>query len=204
MILNHEEMIAVITAHKEGKVERLSGDKLIEIARQRFDYKDGFLYWKDFKGCVKTPGSRAGATRHHDYLTVSIAGKKYAAHRVIFGIYHGYIPDYIDHINGDRYDNRIENLREATPSNNNANTKLRKDNSSGVKGVSFHKASGLWRAEIAVSGKRLQLGYFKSIDDAKNAISSKRTELHGEFANHGCHRIPELDREVTLPEGVEL
>ena len=87
---------------------------------------------------------------------------------------------YIDHINGDKLDNRIENLRAATHSQNCMNRCQRSDNKSGVKGVRLKK--GKWYGSIVLNGKTHSAGYFTEKEDAAAAVDKLRKELHGEFA----------------------
>jgi len=110
------------------------------------------------------------------YLTggVSYRGvdKKLLAHRVAFFLYHGHYPIWpnsVDHINRDGCDNRIENLREVTAREQSANTGIGKANTSGVKGVSFLKDRGKWRASININGRKTNLGTFFDISDAISA-----------------------------------
>jgi hypothetical protein len=97
----------------------------------------------------------------------------------------GYLPEFIDHINGDRADNNIDNLREATRSQNCQNAKLSKVNRSGVKGVSWHKYNQKWYARIRLDGKRIDLGYFDNLIEAEATIKATREKLHGVFSNYG-------------------
>jgi hypothetical protein len=90
----------------------------------------------------------------------------------------------IDHINGVRTDNRVENLRVATRSENMQNTKKPVTNKSGKKGVSWDKTTGKWRAEIRANGKKYNLGRFKTIEEAFKAHESAADKLHRCFARH--------------------
>ncbi len=90
----------------------------------------------------------------------------------------------IDHINGNKLDNRIENLRLATYAENQWNAKTRVDNKSGVKGVSWHKASQRWRAQVKHDKVIHYLGVYDTIEEAKKVVQKKRIELHGEFTRH--------------------
>ena len=99
-------------------------------------------------------------------------------HRVILGV----TPDQIvDHKNGNGLDNRKNNLRPATAAQNAQNAAKRKDNSSGFKGVGFHKQVGLWEAYINAGGKRLHLGYHASPEQAHEAYVKASAAMHGAF-----------------------
>jgi len=104
------------------------------------------------------------------------------AHMLAWLIVYGEWPNgQIDHINGDRLDNRIKNLRVVTQQQNAFNRVLYKNNSSGVKGVSWSIAQQAWHAQIRVTGKRIHLGFFKSKNDAANAYAAASAKFHGEF-----------------------
>ena len=92
-------------------------------------------------------------------------------------MFNGYMPEYIDHINMDRQDNRIENLRDATSSLNNHNKAKRSDNTSGVKGVSWSKSVRKWHARIHVNKNLIFSEYFEDIEVAKNEIEKQRRLL---------------------------
>ncbi len=96
---------------------------------------------------------------------------------------------YVDHINGNPQDNRLENLRACTLSQNQANRKLNVNNTSGYKGVRFHKTAGRWQARITFQGKELYLGLHWTIRDAVIAYNDKAFELFGEFAK--LNEVPE-------------
>lgn len=104
------------------------------------------------------------------------------AHRVIFAMAHEQWPEQeIDHINGNRADNRIGNLRLADRAGNTRNVWLRRDNRSGAKGVSLDKRTGLWRAHITRQKVRHYLGSFRNLDDAKAAYERAAKDAHGAF-----------------------
>lgn len=88
----------------------------------------------------------------------------------------------VDHINGDPLDNRRENLRLATPAQNQANRRKRSGGSSVYKGVSWHKKGRAWRATINLDRKQIHLGFFKDQTEAAKAYDAKAKELFGEFA----------------------
>lgn len=88
---------------------------------------------------------------------------------------------FIDHKDTDRDNNTRENLRSATNRENQGNSRIRRDNTSGFKGVGFHKTKGKWRARIRDHGKRRCLGYFDSPEEAADAYSEAHRKIFGEF-----------------------
>ena len=128
----------------------------------------------------RTTGKPAGATAK--YLTVMIDGEMIRGHHIVWFYVHRKWPEQLDHINGDKLDNRIMNLREATKSQNHMNRSAQANCSSGYKGVSYHKSSGRWMARIGKDKKRIHLGYYPSPQDAANAYRVAALVEHGEFA----------------------
>ena len=104
--------------------------------------------------------------------------KSILLHRVITGATDGTL---VDHISGDCLDNRKQNLRFATPSQNSFNQKIRSDSASGVKGVRFDRHRGKWAANIRANGKRYYLGRFDTLDEAKKSYDYASKRYHGEF-----------------------
>ncbi len=92
---------------------------------------------------------------------------------------------HVDHVNGDKLDNTRENLRLATPQQNQCNQGIRKNNKSGYKGVSFHRAANKWQATISVNGKSIGLGLHLTPESAYEAYCTAAKEYHGEFYNVG-------------------
>ena len=115
-------------------------------AQECFDYKDGILYWK-FRAANRIKvGSPAGSIDPSTgYHKTYVYGKFYKTHRVIFLYHHGYLPEFVDHIDGDKANNRIENLRAATKEENCQNQKIRSTNKSGCKGVRWNSLSKKWQ-----------------------------------------------------------
>lgn len=124
-----------------------------------------------------------GYTRPDGYLMVNVKGKQYRAHRLAWLYIKGNWPkNAIDHINGNKLDNRIYNLREATYSQNHMNKKPDKKNKSGFKGVCYVKQREKWNANIYFNGKKKNLGYYNNIEDAVKAYNEAAKKYHGEFA----------------------
>lgn len=154
-----------------------------EILRERFDYSDGALVWRQsprpgWKGRI------AGTQTPRGYIRVFLDGKYVLAHRIVWAWHHDEWPLEIDHKNGDTSDNRIDNLRPATHSQNTQNASVRKDNSSGVKGVTWHKATNKWMASLQVNKRRVHLGVHEEKEQAIAAVHSARAAHHQQFARH--------------------
>lgn len=151
-----------------------------------FEYRGGRLYWKSDVAKNVKAGDEAGSGDCHlgKYKTVTINKKPHQLHRVIYLMHHGNLPTVVDHINGNTFDNRIENLREATYTQNAMNRKTPTSNTSGVKGVSRRK-NGLWRVFIRKgNGKSLDLS-MKDFELAELVATEARALFHGKYANHG-------------------
>jgi hypothetical protein len=154
-----------------------------EYAHTLFEYRDGKLYWKISRSTRDITGKEAGYI-NHGYRMVMIDGRNWRVHRIVFLMHHGFMPDMIDHINTDRSDNRIENLRAADEKTNSYNAGLRKDNVSGVKGVSWDKNRNKWVVRISLN-RKINQWYVDCFDKACEIAKAARAELHGEYANHG-------------------
>lgn len=155
-----------------------------ELALQEFNYIDGLLYHKTAKTGNAKVGDLSGGINSNGYMVVRVKGKRRLTHRVIFLMHKGFLPKYIDHIDNDKLNNKIENLRSATFSQNQCNKPRSKNNTSGEKGVNWHKTDKVWSARISIKGRRIYLGGYKEFKDAKAAVVAKRKELHGDFANN--------------------
>lgn len=113
------------------------------------------------------------------YRLIQIDGVGYLAHRLAWLWMTGrFPPAETDHVNGVRDDNRFANLREATRSENAQNSKRYANNTSGANGVSYDNRKRKWRAYISVEGKRVELGLFRTVDDAQRVQLSAKAKLH--------------------------
>lgn len=175
-----------------------------EVLRQllRYDPETGCFWWKErgpewFKSshygsadavCASWNKQRAGkealtATEGWGYKHGTILSVPLKAHIAAFMIVHGRLPvGHVDHVNMDRGDNRIANLREAAHGQNLCNRGAPRNNRSGVKGVCWIAEKGKYRAEIRANGVRRHLGYFASASEAGKAYARAAAEMHGEFA----------------------
>jgi len=152
--------------------------------KKRLEYKDGKLLNK-IKTLKKNIGDEVGCINTAGYKVVRIQKKLMFAHRVIWLMHYGSLPKYIDHIDGNKLNNCISNLRAATPSQNSCNSKRKQSNLSGVKGVFFYKPNQKWSVQIMVNYKKLFYGYYVHKDIAETIAMLTRIKHHGEFANHG-------------------
>lgn len=127
-------------------------------------------------------GVKAGYVSPNGYVNISIKGRQYLAHRLAWLYVHGSWPkNHIDHKNGDPGDNRIANLREATPQQNSANSRIASNNTSGIKGV-VRIPRGKWVASIRVDGKTFRSRQFDNRHDAAKAYAKMAVRCFGEFA----------------------
>lgn len=119
------------------------------------------------------------------YRVGRIAKCKFYAHRVIWALVHGEWPVAdVDHINGDRSDNRLANLRAVSHVENTRNQKSRVNNTSGISGVTWNKSKSKWQAQISVGGRLIYLGRFDNIVDAAQARREAQRK-YGFHENHG-------------------
>jgi len=149
-----------------------------EYLHELFEYKDGELFW------VKN-GKKAGTldTQNNRYQ-VQINRKFYKLHRIIFMMFHGYMPKEIDHIDGNPSNNKVNNLRQATSSQNNYNQKMPKTNTSGIKGVSWDKNRNKWNVQVISEKKVVFQKKFDNIELAEFVAIEARNKYHGKFARH--------------------
>jgi hypothetical protein len=146
-----------------------------------FFYQGGNLVRKITVANAKA-GAIAGSPQNKGYVQVYVDGKNFLLHRLVFLFHHGYMPKMIDHINGNRLDNQIENLREATASQNQQNRKVQYTNLSGFKGAVYHPQKMKWQGRIHVNKRKVSLGYFNSAEEAHEAYKKAATIFFGEFA----------------------
>ncbi|MBY4947045.1 HNH endonuclease [Cupriavidus respiraculi] len=124
-------------------------------------------------------GLPAGTSHGRGYLSIGVKGRRYLAHRLAWFYVHGRWPAaHIDHQNGDRSDNRLANLRECDNTENQQNRAKQRTNTSGATGVSWHRKMAKWQAKITVKGKRLWLGAFATIDEARSAYLEAKAKFH--------------------------
>jgi hypothetical protein len=160
------------------------------IVREMFDYReDGNLIRRyammgngNYAGRVI--GTKPKGTRSDRYSSTKINGQHWSVHKLIYLYHYGVIPQHLDHINQNSSDNRIENLRIATVSQNMCNRKIFANNTSGCKGVSWHKKQSRWFVYVDVNKKRKNIGYFDNLELADLVATEARNLYHGAFVRH--------------------
>jgi len=167
--------------------QRMSEELTQERLKELFEYQPetGLLINKVFRNSKALAGMEAGTIGGHGYRMVRIDWKPYHTHRLIWLYHYGKWPTHqIDHINGDKLDNRLENLRDVDQAENLKNRKIQSNNTSGTPGVSWNKSDQKWYASIKVNGKTKNLGSFK---EKERAIAlRKAAEIDfGYHPNHG-------------------
>lgn len=170
----------------------------VDVLKDAFYEDSGVVFWKNrplhhFNSArsmnifnTKFANKSAGCIDSAGYVSIGMALNekriRLRSHVVVFALHTGSLPVIeIDHINGNRADNRIENLRSANRQQNMWNTSIPVTNKSGIKGVCWHKTGKKWRAQIQVSGKQVFLGLFNDIEDAATAYSHAAKKFFGEF-----------------------
>lgn len=149
--------------------------------KELFDYrKDGHLIRK-LRNRTKRPLGWINQ-KPKQYRFAQVNNKLCLVHRLIFCWHHGFYPTQVDHINGKSTDNRIENLRAATPSENLFNRGAPKNSRTKIKGVYFCNTSQKYVAQISAFRKRKTLGQFDTLKAAQRAYEKAAQRLHGEFA----------------------
>jgi len=121
------------------------------------------------------------------YNSVFIMGEQYRVHRLIWLLVYGHFPKIIDHINGDKLDNRLENLKEVTQQENLMNQRRSSKNTSGVTGVYFNKKRGLWCAQMKFNGETYHLGSSKNKEEVIE-MRKKEEQRLGFSRRHGSAR----------------
>jgi hypothetical protein len=149
----------------------------------------GKLYWTGVNrhGVKCVPGKEAGHLNKRGYLEIRYLGKTLQAHRIAWYLHTGSDPGAmsIDHVNGNRADNRMINLRTATARQNSQNQKKRSRlTTSEYKGVSWYARHSKWMAQIRIGGKSTHLGYFHTEEEAFLAYCQAADKHFGEFARY--------------------
>jgi hypothetical protein len=156
----------------------------VSLLHELFTYcpESGDITWEKPRSPRAVKGSKAGSLKTGGYLQIRIEGKNILAHRIAWAMHYGEWPNtFIDHINRDKIDNRIANLRLASRSENNRNIAARKGNKLQIKGVSYHARDRKFVAFISLGDKQKYLGGFDTAEEASLAYISAEQKLRG------CH-----------------
>jgi hypothetical protein len=149
--------------------------ELSKLINERYEYRDGGLYIKTQYNSMAKIGKRAGNYTADGYRHMRVNGKVYREHQLVWFLHKGYLPKEIDHINCVRDDNRIENLRECTRTENMQNRKNpMSTNKLGLLGVTKHYNK--FRAQITRNGKQKHIGLFDTAEEAHRAYLNAPTE----------------------------
>jgi hypothetical protein len=152
-----------------------------EYLQSLFEYDDGFLYWKKYK-YPRRKDLLVGTLGKVGRIYTKLNKKTYLVHRLIFLHQKGFLPKYVDHIDGNPVNNKIDNLREASQVQNCQNKKLAKNNTCGFKGVT--KYGNKFMAQIQVNKVKKHLGYFKTPSEAHAAYKKEADKSFGQFSRH--------------------
>lgn len=160
---------------------KLTRERLHEVLD--YNLATGVFIWKIQVGRKSPAGKIAGCKpKRGGYRHIQIDGEDIQMHRVAWFYVHGRWPEqYMDHIDRNRSNNAIANLREATPAQNRCNSVCQGRNKTGLKGISFSKTMGQWHAQIAFNRQRQELGYFNTPEEAHQAWRDAAEKLHGDF-----------------------
>lgn len=154
-----------------------------EYLHELFDYKEGNLYWKNDNRAKKIKGQLAGYINKDGYRAIRKDGKYYLAHRLVFMYHNGYLPKFIDHIDRNKSNNLIENLRECTTQENCFNRLPSSKNSSGYRNVT--KNNDKWQVHLNIKGKCKYFGAFEDIELAGLVAEEARDKYHKQFKFDG-------------------
>ena len=155
-----------------------------EQLKKLFNYhEDGYLVWAVNRKRAKI-GDKAGILHLNGYYRTGINGKLYCNHRLIYIFHYGIVPKFIDHIDGNKTNNKINNLRPATNKQNQHNAKLSSKNTSGYKNVTFCTQTKKWAVKIKINGQQKTIGRYNDIELADLVAQEIRRKYHGEFARN--------------------
>lgn len=184
--------------HNQRNLSMPSQEELKDL----FDYHpDGCFIRKKARGTQKVGSICRGKREDSGYRRMPINHNLYLAHRLIWKWHNGTEPEFLDHINRNRDDNRIENIRQASKNENCRHQGIPANNTSGYIGVGANKSKhgGAWIASIAFNGNKISLGYYPSIKQAVMVYNDACAKLHGEFGKDKIeHNLQKLREDGFL------
>jgi hypothetical protein len=149
-----------------------------------------FTWIKPSSNRIKV-GSVASCKDAYGYIVIRIDSKLYKAHRLAWLYCFNEFPEMsLDHVNGKKDDNRLDNLRECSSQDNNRNKSRQSNNSSGHVGVSYYAPYSKYRAGITINKSTLHIGYFDTVEEASLAYQNKAKDLFGEFKRESTNNVP--------------
>jgi hypothetical protein len=153
--------------------------------KKTFNYTNGLLTWAIRPANCVHIGDKAGYLDNNGYLRVKFKGKLWLVHQLVFLMHNGYIPKMIDHIDQNKTNNCIENLRPVTKAENTYNCKARSNNISGVKNVHWNKRFGKYFVKLKSNGVMHHFGAYKDLELAELVAIEARNKFHQQFAYLG-------------------
>jgi len=162
----------------------MTDQEFILKLKEATDYVDGALVWKESYRSRKK-GRHIGTPHNKGYRAANFNGRRCLLHTLVFAYHYGYFPKMLDHIDGDRLNNRIENLRECTHKENGYNSKTRSNNTSGHKGVSLQRSVNKWTVRLKIGETYKYFGLYEDFELACLVADEARSKYHKEFANNG-------------------
>lgn len=169
----------------EEEVKKVKSKLTQGMVKRLLEYRNGELYWRVNRGGGVKKGDKAGYISVTQNLTcpkVTVNSNTYYVGRIVFLMFHGYLPECVSYIDGNPFNTKIENLRPATNSQINCHSRKYQNNTSGYKGVYFCKKGNNYTAQIVKRGKHYYLGTFNTAEEAHKAYCKAAKKLHGEFA----------------------
>lgn len=158
-------------------------DRELLLKAFRYDQKTGHLH-------QRKSGKIVDGHHSQGYWQVYVNGEQLLSHRIIWKMMTGDEPPEVDHLDGDRANNKWKNLRSDNGRGNRKNKKLTAQNTSGLKGACLCRRTGLWRSTIRADGIWHWLGRFPTKEEAHAVYLQAAAQLHGKFANSGFGPIP--------------
>lgn len=149
-----------------------------------YDEMEGTFVWRMSNSARAPIGSPAGGVTSYGYLAIRVDKRLYLAHRLAWLYVYGDWPEFvIDHINGNKLDNRISNLRDVRRQTNNENRKAANRNSkSGCLGVHWSRQQGMWQARLMINRRSVHVGFFREVSSARDAYFEAKKRIHEGFA----------------------